>query len=92
MSTLWELLANRRLVEARATTRPCRGPGSATSRCSRLSAATSPSSWVQIVCKAVYADASLRFKHAPKFINALEVLSRRAGLPLSSESLAPGVA
>lgn len=41
---------------------------------------------------AVYAGGSLRFEDAPELVDALELLSRRAGLPLSSESLAPEVA
>jgi serine/threonine protein kinase len=88
---LWELVANRQLIdapspfEAMQSARQCRVPLLSTIR------RDLPELLVQIVRKAVYADASLRFKDASEFINALEVLARRASLALSPESLAPEV-
>lgn len=89
---LWELLANRRLndaaspYEAMQRARECYVPLLTTVR------SDLPELLVQIVRKAVFADAALRFRDASEFIDALEVLSKRAGLALSGESVAPEVA
>ncbi len=89
---LWELLANRRLIdaaspyEAMQRARECYVP--------LLSGLRSdlPDLLVQIVRKAVFANASLRFQDTSEFATALEVLAKRAGLPLSGESVAAEVA
>jgi len=47
---------------------------------------------VQIVRKAVFADPALRFQDASEFVNALDVLGRRANLRLVPETLAPEAA
>jgi eukaryotic-like serine/threonine-protein kinase len=89
---LWELLANRALIEASShyeamqSARQCRVPLLSTLR------GDLPELLVQIVRKAVYADASLRFQDAAEFQGALEALARRARLTPSPESIAPEVA
>lgn len=88
---LWELLANRLLIEpcgeyeAMQRARECRVPLLSTLR------PDLPELLVQIVRKAVYADPGLRFQEAAEFANALEVLARRANLPLGAAALAPEV-
>jgi serine/threonine-protein kinase len=89
---LWELLANRPLIDAPShyeaiqRARECRVPLLSTLRNDL------PELLVQIVRKAVYADASLRFQDAGEFLHALEVLARRSNLALAAESIAPEVA
>ncbi|MBI5549013.1 MAG: serine/threonine protein kinase, partial [Deltaproteobacteria bacterium] len=48
-----------------------------------------PDLLVQIVRKSVFADPALRFQDAGEFGHALDVLGRRANLPLGPETLAP---
>ncbi len=85
---LWELLANRRHndapseYEAMQTARACAVPLLSTLRTDL------PELLVQIVRKALFADPALRFQDSAEFIRALEVLARRANLPLTPESLA----
>ncbi|MGI5861480.1 MAG: serine/threonine-protein kinase [Myxococcales bacterium] len=86
---LWELLANQALItaeseyEAMQRARECRVPLLSTIRHDL------PELLVQIVRKACFADPTLRFQDASEFLNALEVLARRANLTLSPEALAP---
>ena len=89
---LWELLANRQLVdpkneyEAMQRAREARVPLLSTVRNDL------PELLVQIVRKAVFADPSLRFADAAEFANALDVVGKRANLRLAPESLAPEAA
>lgn len=89
---LWELLTNRQLVdptneyEAMQRAREARVPLLSTIRTDL------PDLLVQIVRKAVFADPALRFQDAGEFVNALDVLGRRASLRLGPESLAPEAA
>jgi len=89
---LWELLTNRQLIdpkseyEAMQRAREARVPLLSTIRTDL------PELLVQIVRKAVFADPALRFQEAGEFVNALDVLGRRAALRLGPESLAPEAA
>ena len=86
---LWELLANRQLIdpkseyEAMQRAREARVPLLTTIRNDL------PDLLVQIVRKSVFADPALRFQDSSEFVNALEVLGRRANLRLVPETLAP---
>jgi serine/threonine-protein kinase len=86
---LWELLANRQLIdpkseyEAMQRAREARVPLLTTIRNDL------PDLLVQIVRKAVFADPALRFQDSGEFVNALDVLGRRANLRLVPETLAP---
>jgi serine/threonine-protein kinase len=85
---LWEMLANRRHsqapseYEAMQVARACSIPLLSTVRTDL------PELLVQIVRKALFADPALRFQSAVEFLNALEVLARRANLALTPETLA----
>lgn len=84
---LWELVANQLLVdapteyEALQRVRECRVPLLNTVR------PDVPDLLVQIVRKACYADANLRFADATEFLRALEVLGQRASLTLAPTAL-----
>ena len=89
---LWELLANRQLIdpaneyEAMQRAREARVPLLSTVRNDL------PELLVQVVRKACYADPALRFADATEFSNALDVVGRRANLPLGPEAIAPEAA
>jgi serine/threonine-protein kinase len=88
---LWELFANRRLFgteglgesELMHRVRDARAP-----LLSSLDLGL-PDYAVQVVRKALFADRERRFQTAAEFIKALEVLTKRAGWPLTVEALRP---
>jgi serine/threonine-protein kinase len=86
---LWELLANRQLVDAKneydamQRSREARVPLLSTLR------SDLPDLLVQIVRKSVFSDPALRFQEAGEFANALDVLGRRSNLRLGPDTLAP---
>lgn len=85
---LWELLTNRLYNDAASEYEAMQRARQAWVPLLTTVRDDLPDLLVQIVRKAVFADASLRFQDAAEFIKALEVLAQRANLYLGPETLA----
>lgn len=86
---LWELLANRRLYQARDEAELMHQVRDARIPLLRQIVPRLPEYAELIVRKAVFADRDLRFQSASEMARALELLARRSGWPLSVEALRP---